>query len=282
MSLADFANEWSEVKKKLGTVPMNNSAVLSERVLADWYDSVQNSQTLTREDLSLLLSTEGWEWELRPASGLNVGTYFYKNYHEWLAFYNEHGRTAVSSDGVIGRKICSWQSYMRKLQRGSLNVQQAEILNNTVGWRWARTNTDEFTAQLRIWSAVFAKLGREPSKHSTNAEERKIGQWQHYMRKARDLLTHEEDEILNNTRGWCWKLDDFDRFFSQWSAFYQLRGTSPSETSADKQERLLARWLKSVRFARSGKGPMKISYDQIDMLTNTLGWEWRKLKTHKS
>jgi len=57
-------------------------------------------------------------------------------------------------------------------KKGTLSQERQDILETLQGWSW---NSDSFDTQRNNWIAQTTRLGRAPSKRSTDVNEKKGG-----------------------------------------------------------------------------------------------------------
>jgi superfamily II DNA or RNA helicase len=127
------------------------------------------------------------------------------------------------------------------------------------------------------WSEQFVNLGRAPSQHSKNADEKRAGRWQMTQRGSfkKGTLLPERIDALNNTEGWEWGSEQGVRTFqesnSDWSEQFVILGRAPSQHSKNAAEKRAGSWQMTQRgwFKKGTLLP-----ERIDALNNTEGWEW--------
>jgi hypothetical protein len=128
------------------------------------------------------------------------------------------------------------------------------------------------------WNEQFVNLGRFPSKHSKNADEKRLGQWQMTQRQMfkKGTLLEERIEALNNTEGWEWGeqvVRTFAEVLPDWIEHVAKFGRTPRERSKNADEKRLGMWqMKQRKFFKKGTLPK----EKIEALNNTEGWEWEK------
>jgi hypothetical protein len=129
------------------------------------------------------------------------------NHHRenWVTQYNRWGRPPASSSHYLEeRKAGRWQSRQRMAhKKGTLSQERLDILETTAGWSW---DSDPFDTQRQNWIAQTTRLGRAPSRKSTNVHEKQAAHWESNQRQAcnRGRMCHERTDMLQNTPGWTW------------------------------------------------------------------------------
>jgi len=117
------------------------------------------------------------------------------------------------------------------------------------------------------------RLGRNPSRNSSDAEEEWQAKWLSRQRKHKknNKLSADRITILEAIPGWSWAAHDYSDSVSEFRAMRELLGRDPRETSSDADERRQAVWL-SIQ--RRNKKNNKLSADRIAMLEAIPGWSW--------
>jgi uncharacterized protein YdhG (YjbR/CyaY superfamily) len=141
-----------------------------------------------------------------------------------------------------------------------------------------------FEENLVQWVAKRAELGRNPSKTSMDADEKRLGQWQCRQREYYKKRTLSEERIatLNATEWWVWETTPgwvwettpgitFEENLVQWVAKRAELGMNPSKTSMDADEKRLGIWQSQQRIQYE-KGTL--SEERIRALDATEWWVW--------
>lgn len=198
---------WIQQYNKLGKKPNKRSNDVDEKRAGQWQGSMRTANKgkgdnrLTQEQREFLNNTEGWTWSESDA--------FLEQYNNWVLKYKQLGKKPRARSKHIDEKRAGiWQDRMRQAKKSNrLSEKQIDVLNNTDGWSWERS--DSFVDGYDNWIEQYKILGRKPSKGSKEIDEKKAGQWQNRMIQARkgkgkSKLTKEQIEILNHTEGWTW------------------------------------------------------------------------------
>jgi sulfur carrier protein ThiS len=134
-----------------------------------------------------------------------------------------------------------------------------------------------FMKRAEGFCAMREKLGREPSKYSSDLEERRLGQWRDYQcsRKNDNELSPDRIAILEAIPGWSWgkprKKVAYGEVAAGYRAMREKLGREPSERSSDAEERFYARWRNKQRSRKN-----KLPADRIAILEAIQGWSWGK------
>ena len=123
----------------------------------------------------------------------------------WVTQYNRWERPPASSSHYQEeRRAGQWQSKQRMAHKqGTLSQEHYDILQTTPGWTW---DSDPFDTQRMNWIAQYTRLGRAPSRTSTDVHETKAAHWQSNQRQMFNTgrIPHERMESLQSTPGWTW------------------------------------------------------------------------------
>ena len=146
----------------------------------------------------------------------------------------------------------------------------------------AEVQYDEDWEKRRLeWAAMYEKLGRSPSHHSTNAAEKRAGQWQcqqrHFYKNNLSCITTERIEALESTKGWKWeKGDNWEVSRLHWISQYEvLEKHVPSHSSVNPNEITAAQWQSRQRSGYK-MGLSWMTPLRIKRLEETEGWEWEE------
>jgi hypothetical protein len=163
------------------------------------------------------------------------------------------------------------------LEGADLNATEGLVLARLT----AEVQYDEDWEKRRLeWVAMYEKLGRSPSHHLTDDQEKRAGQWQqqqrHFYKNKISCLTAERIEALQLTKGWEWEKEDtWEASRLHWIAQYKIFKKAPSHSSENSNEIIAARWQSRQR--RGYK--MELSWmtsQRIKALDDTEGWEWEE------
>jgi len=123
----------------------------------------------------------------------------------WVTYYTRWERPPASSSHYQEeQKAGRWQSRQREAhKKGTLPQERQDILQAMIGWTW---NLDPFDTQRNNWIAQTTRLGRAPSKRSTDVNEKKAAHWQSNQRHMCNIgrMSRERMDQLDNTLGWTW------------------------------------------------------------------------------
>ena len=105
----------------------------------------------------------------------------------------------------MGRKILR-----NKNKESRMTPERITKLEEMEGWRWEEE--DVWAIQLENWKRQYKKLGRSPSTHSKDPDEKRAGRWQSNQRnnykKKEKWMTPERITKLEETEGWRWEEED--------------------------------------------------------------------------
>jgi hypothetical protein len=123
----------------------------------------------------------------------------------WVTQYNRWRRPPASSSHYLEeRKAGRWQSRQRMAHnKGTLSQERQDILETTAGWSW---DSDPFDTQRQNWIAQTTRLGRAPSRNTTDVNEKQAAHWRSNQIQMfnRGKMTQEHTDQLDNTPGWTW------------------------------------------------------------------------------
>ena len=136
------------------------------------------------------------------------GITFEENLVQWVAKRAELGRNpSKTSMDADEKRLGIWQSQQRiQYKKRTLSEERIATLNATEGWVWETTPGITFEENLVQWAAKRTELGRELSKTSMDADEKRLGQWQcrqryYYINRT---LSEERIHALDATEWWVW------------------------------------------------------------------------------
>jgi hypothetical protein len=135
------------------------------------------------------------------------------------------------------------------------------------------TIDERWDARRLVWAAKRTELGRDPSTHSKNADDKSLGEWQSDQRKyyKNKTLSEERVKALDATVGWVWESTPFEDNLVQWAAIYKKLGRYPSTRSKDPHDKRLGYWQSTQRELYKKK---KLPEERIHALEATDGWVW--------
>jgi hypothetical protein len=123
----------------------------------------------------------------------------------WVTYYTRWERVPASSSHYQEeQRVGRWQSRQRAAHRhGTMTQERQDILETIQGWTW---NSDPFDTQRNNWIAQTTRLGRAPSKRSTDVDEKKAAHWRSNQMQMCNMgrMSRERMDQLDNTPGWTW------------------------------------------------------------------------------
>ena len=126
------------------------------------------------------------------------------------------------------------------------------------------------------WIALYEKLGRTPSTHSKDKEEKSAGQWQSHQRGAKKTMSAERITALEASPGWEWGTEREETYtweeqLENWKTVYAKIQKKPSTHSKDKEEKRAGQWQSQQRVTKNNG---KMSSERIVALEMIPGWAW--------
>jgi predicted transcriptional regulator len=202
-------DDWIRQFVRFGKTPSSISKDDDEKRSGKWQSNMRTEykkKQLAEERIKLLTNTEGWKWVHSENRKEIIIKTFQENLDDWISQFMRLGKSPSqhSKDNDVKRSG-KWQSTMRaNYKNNKLSQEIIELLNNTEGWKWERE--DPFQENLDDWKEHFVKMGRTPSYHSKNTDEKKVASWQSHTRQnyKKGTLSEIIIELLNNTEGWKW------------------------------------------------------------------------------
>ena len=201
---------WLSQYHKLGKKPSHSSRNLEEKHAGKWQQHQRENyrkklSCMTPERIAILESTTGWTWEEEDS--------WEPGRLHWLSQYQLLGREpSQSSKNSDEKKAATWRSHQRidyKNKNACMTLERIAKLEATKGWMWE--DEDTFEPNRLNWVSQYLKLKKNPSKESTNTEEKRAALWQRNMRKGyrekSAWLTAERITALEATSGWTWSAD---------------------------------------------------------------------------
>jgi hypothetical protein len=205
------------------------------------------------------------------------GITFEENRVQWVAKRTELGRDpSTTSEDPHEKRLGQWQSDQRKYYKNKkLPEERVKALEVIKEWVWEST---PFEDNLEQWAAKRTELGRVPSQHSKDADEKRLGQWQSNQRTLykNHTLSEERVKALEANKEWVWESapgKSFEENRVQWVAKRTELGRDPSPTSrdADADEKRLGKWQTDQRKLYKNH---TLSEERIAALDATEGWLW--------
>lgn len=263
---------------KLGHTPSQSSKSTDERCAGIWQCRQRKNNkadTLTQKYKEILNNKEltpGWRWEEEDTWELNR--------QKWIEQYKKLGRKPSGKSKDDNEQFAGqWQQTQRgyyNTKNKCLTLERIKILESTFGWKWEEEDTWEF--QRQNWVEQYTKLGHNPSPFSDEPDEKCAGQWQAQQRnnysKKYGRLSTERISILNLTPGWKWEEDKWEIKRLKWIEEFQKKGSSPSGTSKNENERHAGQWQSQQRKNYKQKKSVQMTPERIKILNETPGWSW--------
>lgn len=209
---------------------------------------------------------------------------------EWVAVYERLGHPPKqhSDSDPQQDRASKWQNCVRQAYKGQgtcrLSTQQKEIMNNTTGWLWEKSDT--FENGYMNWIAQYERLLHVP-KHDSNKidiNQKRASKWRLSILNANNgignlKITPEQKDRLNNTQGWLWtKPNAFENGYTQWVEQHTRLGRLPKanrKSNADPEQNIAAAWQTYMRSVFKIKNTSSITPEQKDILNSTPGWLWK-------
>lgn len=269
---------WIDQYNKLGHSPAQSSKDPDERRASIWQCRQRKNNkdgTLTQKRREILNNKEltpGWKWQEDDTWELNR--------QKWIEQYTKLGRKPSGNSKDVDEQFAGqWQQTQRgyyNTKNKCLTLERIKILNLTPGWKWEEEDTWE--DQRQNWIKQHHKLGHNPSPFSDDPDEKRAGQWQAQQRnnysKKNGRLSAERISILNLTSGWKWEKDKWEIKRLKWIEEFQKKGSSPSGTSKNENERHAGQWQSQQRKNYMQKKSVQMTPERIKILNETPGWTW--------
>ncbi len=279
--------EWAAMYERLGKKPSTESVDIKEKQLAQWQSSQRRAYNggksmfnkhlyITEDRIDLLNKTEGWtwgkddDWEIKR--------------QQWITIYKKLGNKIPShgSKDPEEKNIGMWQGYQRRsYKKQTLTSDKIKKLEDTEGWEWE--SEDQWEPNRLKWISMYKKMGKNPSAHSDDLDEKTSAHWQYSQRQnyRKKILSEEKIKILNATEGWLWEQPDYwIESYNNWVDIYKKLGNNrPSSTSKNMEEQKLGVWQSGQRTSYNKK---TMPTERITMLNTTEGWTWKEEDTWES
>ena len=208
------------------------------------------------------------------------------------AYYREHGDLKVprryrTAEGyALGNWVLTQRRVRAGSQYGKLDGDRIERLDR-IGMIWEERSSAD-------WEEVYAALREYREEHGDldvpagyeTASGLKLGRYVSALRsrRARGGAEPDEERIRQlDALGMIWDKADrqWERYYQGCAAYYREHGTLRMESDYVSSDGLkLGAWLYRQRRARSGRGPARLTGDQIRRL-NEIGMEWEDAYTRQ-
>jgi superfamily II DNA or RNA helicase len=274
-SFEDNLVQWATKRTELGRTPSEHSKDADEKRLGNWQSQQRNyykKKTLSEERVKALEAIKEWVWESTP---------FEENLVQWAAFYKKFGRTpSKSSKNADEKRLGQWQSKQREYYKyKTLPEERVKALEAIKEWVWESTpgkiirKPKSFEDNLVQWAAKRTELGRDPSQHSKDADEKRLGKWQSKQRVyyKNKTLSKERVKALEAIKEWVWESTPFEDNLVQWAAKRTELGRDPSPNSKDADEKRLGIWQSHQREYYKKK---TLSEERVKALGAIKEWVW--------
>jgi hypothetical protein len=285
--------KWVAKRTELGRTPSQYSKDADEKRLGKWQSQQRKyykKGSLSKERIAALNAIEWWVWEATPGKIITKPKSFEDTLEQWAAKRTELGRTpSQNSKDADEKRLGQWQSGQRTFYKNkTLSKERVKALGATEGWVWESTpgkiisKPKSFEENLVQWAAKRTELGRDPSQHSKDADEKRLGIWQSGQRilYKKKKLPEERVKALNATDGWVWestpgkiitKPKSFEENLVQWAAKRTELGRNPSQNSKDADEKRLGQWQSKQRGYYKNK---TLSKERVKALEAIKEWVW--------
>jgi len=262
--------QWKAQTTRLGKTPSIVSKDNNEKRSGTWQTHIRQlykKGKLSEERICILEETPMWKWEKDP---------FLNNLEQWKNQTLLLQKTpSTESKDIYEKRSGVWQNGIRYLyKKGKLSEERVHMLNETPMWKWGED--DSFPHNLEQWNNQKTRLGRAPSQHSKDKDEKRSGQWQSAMRQhyKKGKLSEERIRMLEETPMWNWEEEDaFSNNLEQWKAQILRLGRAPSSISNDADEKRIGQWQSTIRDTYKKQ---KLSAERIRTLEDTPMWKWKE------
>ncbi|MBF8981938.1 Helicase associated domain protein [Lutibacter sp. B2] len=227
--------------------------------LAKWVRVQRSSKKVLSNERKTKLEKLDFEWSTLDAI-------CNKRIDELKVFKQEFGHCNVPQNDSNYKSLGKWCAGLRR-RSYRCTEEQAKMLEE-LEFIW---NPQEY-----IWKQRYEELKQYKKQYGhcnvpRSWEDNKLlGNWVHYMRTDKKLLTNEQIRKLNDL-GFVWdnKKERWDRMFTELVEFKEEHGHCDVPTRYDKNKPL-ANWIHIQRQSRN-----KLTKEQIDKL-NHIGFIWDK------
>jgi superfamily II DNA or RNA helicase len=224
------------------------------------------------------IDIEKWEEEISCKIWKVVDSFMYM-YNKVKSWVDEHDKIPSSmSKNLSEKKLGQWCSKLRiAKKKNKLIDKKIKLLNKIQKWYWGDNNIkkfktfDEFLNELKIW---FNNNDKNPSDHSENEIEKKLGQWCSRIRKDKKngALSDEKIKLFKQFNNWFWNQDDvFMEKYDNLKIWTINNKKIPSHGSKNIIEKKLGKLCSGLRSLKK-KG--KLSDDKIKLLEKIPNWYW--------
>lgn len=196
-----FAERWYKNYHDLqicihkGRVPSCNTS------LGRWCDyqrSARKDGKLSDEQIRLLESVQGWEWDREWDRHLC---------NEWMNNYQAIKSHTAANNRLHriseNKHLYNWCGDQRKYKkRNQLSTERIALLESIPVWKW----DEGFNIQERVIEikSFMTDNGRFPRTKGGDKYETLLGRWSAFQRCNRTVLSEDEQRMMESISGWRW------------------------------------------------------------------------------
>jgi superfamily II DNA or RNA helicase len=263
---SDSVSEFRAMRELLGRDPRETSSDADERRQAVWLSIQRRNKKknkLSADRIAMLEAIPGWSWVAHDYSGA---------VSEFRAMRERLGRDpSVASSDAEEKRQGLWLCHQRRNKKNNkLSADRIAMLEAIPGWSWV---AHDYSGSVSEFRTMRERLGRDPSRTSSDAEERRQGMWLSNQRtlKRKNKLSADRIAMLEAIPGWSWVAHDYSDAMSEFRAMRERLARDPSTISSDAEEKRQGIWLGHQRKLKKNN---KLSADRIAMLEAIPGWSW--------
>ena len=172
-------------------------------------------------------------------------------------------------------KYGNWCNHRRMdFKKNKLSEDKKKLCMTIKHWYW--NQDDLFDEQLNNVKEWIKKNNCMPKVKSKNEEEKKLAKWCIYRRrekKEKELSLNKKNK-LEEINNWYWEKEDFfDIKLNNVKEWIIKNKKYPSYSSADEDEKQLARWCTTQRIENKKN---KLTNDKIHKIETIPNWKWNE------
>jgi superfamily II DNA or RNA helicase len=247
----DALKECDEFYKTHHKIPSSTSKNKEEKTLRSWIGTQRTNykkknKSMTQERIQACESCEWWVWDFDSV--------WYDTLKACDAFYQTHQKLPSNgSKNKEEKQLGTWITNQRtkyKKKNKCMTKEHIQACEAYEWWVWEVDNDGLWHDTLKACDAFYQKYQKQPSSTSKSKEEKTLCLWIRVQRtNYKNKNTWFTQERIDACQAYAWWVWDFDKnkiWFNKLKAcgeFYKKNKIIPSNTSEDKDETALARWI---------------------------------------
>jgi hypothetical protein len=227
-------------------IPNSSTHSSANKKIGSWVErqrGLYRKGMLKDDKAKLLEKIDGWKWEED----------WNKRRVEFIIFRRAHGRSpSTYSQKESEISIAHWMYRQRALKKaGKLPEDRIRALDETSGWQWGQSLSDEWQARFDELMGHVLKFGSIPSCDIP------IGRWCCAQRKRRKdgLLEKDRENLLASVPGWFWD-------YKEWLWMRSYNSLEKYDRLPEKAQRAVSKWARGqmtlLRKRRLEKGRVEL------------------------